>query len=474
MSSAAESPNEQRQYGDYIVESVLGRGAMGMVYLAKDRRIGRKVALKTVQVEQQFEDDADATEFYQRLQREAEVCGAMQHPNIVTLYEPGYDKSVISYLATEYVDGESLRQKLKRTKPLPLTEAVRIGEDILRGLAYAHTKGIIHRDIKPANILLTSEGQAKIADFGIARPVDSSLTAAGSMLGTPNYMSPEQVRCGEITTRSDLFSVGVVLYEMLTGVKPFAAPELTGILRNVCELTPPLASQVNPDVPDPLARFVARLFAKKPEDRIDSASTALAELQKLRPQGGSAQVEELPADAALPANGSATVVRQADKSLHGATDRNFDDATPAVSSPRAGEIPAKLFWSVVTPLALALVVAAGAIKLNSNPSPTVIIPPAKQAEFTAKKRALAEARGLYSAARYEESLAAYDDYLRRYPDSPAAKEERMETAQALDATKSKTTVTAKPAAQKSTTAAKDQQPPKSRWQRFKKIFTGKK
>ena len=475
MSSAAESPNEQRQYGEYVIESVLGRGAMGMVYLARDKRIGRKVALKTVQVEQQFEDDADATEFYQRLQREAEVCGAMQHPNIVTLYEPGYDKTVISYLATEYVDGESLRQKLKRTKPLPLNEAVRIGEDILRGLAYAHTKGIIHRDIKPANILLTSEGQAKIADFGIARPVDSSLTAAGSMLGTPNYMSPEQVRCGEITTRSDLFSVGVVLYEMLTGVKPFSAPELTGILRNVCELIPPLATQVNPAVPEPLARFVAKLFAKKPEDRIDSASTALAELQKLKQQivAPAEHAEEISPDAAVPANGSTTVVKQPDKSLHGATDRNFDDATPAVTSGRTmGEISPKIFWSVVTPLGLALLIAAGAIKLNSDPTPTVIIPPAKQAEFTAKKRALAEARGLYSAGRYEESLASYDDYLRRFPDSPAAKEERMETAQALDAAKSKGTVTARPASsQKSSTAPKDQ--PKSRWQRFKKIFTGK-
>src|SRR6266852_152988 len=275
---------ERPQYGEYEVEAVLGRGAMGMVYLARDRRIGRKVALKTVQVEQQFDDDADANESYQRLQREAEVCGAMQHPNIVTLYEPGYLNTVISYLATEYVDSESLRQRLKRSKPLPLNEAVRIGEDILRGLVYAHTKGIIHRDIKPANILLTSEGQAKIADFGIARPVDSSLTAAGSMLGTPNYMSPEQVRCGEITTRSDLFSVGVVLYEMLTGQKPFTAPELSGILRNVVELVPPLASEVNAEVPETLARFVARLFAKKPEDRIDSASTALAELQRLKPE----------------------------------------------------------------------------------------------------------------------------------------------------------------------------------------------
>ena len=476
MSSAAESSNEQRQYGEYVIESVLGRGAMGMVYLAKDRRIGRKVALKTVQVEQQFEDDADATEFYQRLQREAEVCGAMMHPNIVTLYEPGYDKSVISFLATEYVDGESLRQKLKRTKPLPLVEAVRISEDILRGLAYAHSKGIIHRDIKPANILLTSDGQAKIADFGIARPVDSSLTAAGSMLGTPNYMSPEQVKCADVTTRSDLFSVGVVMYEMLTGVKPFSAPELTGILRNVCELTPPLASQVNAEVPEPLARFVARLFAKKPEDRIDSAATALTELQKLKPQlfSPADPVEEIAPEAVV--TSTATPTAKADQSLHGATDRNFDDATPAVTSvSRAGDISPALFWSVIAPLAVALVIAGAAIRMNTDGSPTAVIPAAKQAEFTAKKRALGEARALYSAGRYEESLAAYDGYLKNYPQSAVAKEERQEAMQALDASKSKSSVTAR-----ATTTPKQQTQtgpttqPKSRWQRFKKIFTGKK
>jgi serine/threonine protein kinase len=473
MSSTAEPSSEQRQYGEYVIESVLGRGAMGMVYLARDKRIGRKVALKTVQVEQQFDDDADANEFYQRLQREAEVCGAMMHPNIVTLYEPGYDKAVISFLATEYVDGESLRQKLKRTKPLPLADAVAISEDILRGLTYAHSKGIIHRDIKPANILLTSAGQAKIADFGIARPVDSSLTAAGSMLGTPNYMSPEQVKCGDVTTRSDLFSVGVVMYEMLTGLKPFAAPDLTGILRNVCELTPKLANEVGKDVPEVLARFVARLFAKKPEDRLDSAATALIELQKLKPQLTPAEhVEEIASPVAQPET------KTTDRSLHGATDRNFDDATPAVTSVnRPGEISHVVFWAVVAPLGLALLIAGAAIQLNTDASPTITIPPAQQAEFAAKRRAIGDARALYSAGRYEESISAYDGYLKRYPASIVAKEERHEAMEALDASRSKATVTArasstsKPATTTTTTGPEQ---PKSRWSRFKKIFTGKK
>ena len=278
----SEIANGPQKFGEYEVESVLGRGAMGMVYLARDRRIGRRVALKTVQVEQKFDDETDATEFFQRLQREAEVCGAMQHPNIVTLYEPGYENNVISFLATEYVQGESLRDRLKRSKPLPLDDALRIGEDILRGLAYAHGKGVIHRDIKPANILLSTDGQAKIADFGIARPVDSTLTAVGSMLGTPNYMSPEQVKCADVTARSDLFSVGVVLYEMLTGVKPFSASDVSGILRNVVDREPALANEVNADVPEPIGKFVAHLFAKEPEDRFGSAIRSVDELQALR------------------------------------------------------------------------------------------------------------------------------------------------------------------------------------------------
>src|ERR1700730_8451223 len=280
MGESASQP--RRFFGQYEVESVLGKGAMGMVYLARDKRIGRRVALKTVQVQQQFEDESEATEFYQRLQREAEVCGAMQHPNIVTLYEPGYENNVISFLATEWVEGESLRERLKRSKPLPLVDALRISEDILRGLSYAHLKGVIHRDIKPANILLSTEGQAKIADFGIARPVDSTLTAVGSMLGTPNYMSPEQVKCDDVTARSDLFSVGVVMYEMLTGVKPFSAADVSSILRNVVERVPPLASEVNKDVPEPIARFVAHLFAKAPEERFATAMEALGELHALR------------------------------------------------------------------------------------------------------------------------------------------------------------------------------------------------
>ena len=268
-----------KMFGHYEVERVLGRGAMGTVYLARDTRIGRRVALKTVKVDSaRFDDDSEANEFYLRLQREAELGGSLQHPNIVTLYEPGYEDGRIAWLATEYVDGEPLRDLIRRELRPPLQRVYEIAEDLLLGLAYAHSRDVIHRDIKPANILLTTAGDAKIADFGIARANNSTLTHAGSMLGTPSYMSPEQVRCGPVTPRSDLFAFGALLYELLTGMKAFGAPDIGAILRNVVEYMPPEPSTINPEIPAELDAVVMKLLAKQPADRFESAGEALEAL----------------------------------------------------------------------------------------------------------------------------------------------------------------------------------------------------
>ena len=239
----------RQRIGHYVVEGTLGHGAMGTVYLARDERIGRRVALKQLQLAKaQFEDAESAAEFYMRLQREAEVCGSLQHPNIVTLYDVGYDGERISYLALEYVAGETLLDLLKRhrPRPLPVEAALRIAADILRGLAYAHAKGIVHRDVKPANILIGDDGVAKIADFGIARPQQSSMTVAGALMGTPNYMPPEQVKGIPATPRSDLFSLGVLLFEMVAGAKPFIATELAALLEKIVRTPTPSAAAVNP------------------------------------------------------------------------------------------------------------------------------------------------------------------------------------------------------------------------------------
>ena len=462
MGEIASQP--RRFFGEYEVESVLGKGAMGMVYLARDKRIGRRVALKTVQVQQQFEDESEATEFYQRLQREAEVCGAMQHPNIVTLYEPGYENNVISFLATEWVDGESLRDRLKRSKPLPLEEALRISEDILRGLAYAHTKGVIHRDIKPANILLSTDGQAKIADFGIARPVDSTLTAVGSMLGTPNYMSPEQVKCADVTARSDLFSVGVVMYELLCGVKPFSAADVSSILRNVVEKVPPLASDVNKEVPEPIAQFVARLFAKNPEDRIATAMQALGELQALRrgvSPGSSPEV-------VTPERGFSTVAPGSNSKAHATTDRQFGDATPLVSQ-KTNHLPVKVAFTVIGVLAAAVIAAIAIIRLKTDPTPTGEITSQQHAEFVLRKQSLETAKALLTAGRYDDAIRAYDTYYRVHPESVVAREGLEAATKAADTARSGSTVTAqaaKPTARKKATPTDTKKQPPSLWQRI--------
>jgi tRNA A-37 threonylcarbamoyl transferase component Bud32 len=434
-----------RSFGQYDVESILGRGAMGMVYLARDRRIGRKVALKTVQLDQKFEDESEANEFYKRLQREAEVVGAMQHPNIVTLYEPGYENNVISYLATEYVDGESLKDRLKRSKPVPLDEALRLSEDILRGLAYAHSKGIIHRDLKPANILVTSDGQAKLADFGIARPVDSNLTVAGSMLGTPNYMSPEQVKCAAVTTKSDVFAIGIVMYEMLTGVKPFAGVDVSSILRNVVEKDPKLASEVNPAVPEPVARLVARMFAKAPEARVESAAAALAELQKLR--------------------GTMPPAVEHVEAVH------HEDEVPTVSSgaattQRTTALRPQLFWGTLLVLVIPIFAWGVVIYRDTDAHPIGVMTVEQRNDFAFKKQTLSRAHALAAEARYDEAIQTYDALLQKYPANLAAQTGRADAVKRLEAFKAKSTVTAKASKPKTAPAATAEEEKKSLWQRL--------
>lgn len=445
-----------QSYGDYEVESFLGKGSIGKVYLARHRRIGRRVALKTVHLEQKFEDDADQTEFYKRLQREAELCASMQHPNVVTLYDVGYDGEVVSWLATEYVDGESLLARLRRTRPLPLEEALNVSADLLRGLAYAHSKGIIHRDIKPANILLTSAGQAKIADFGVARPLHSSLTATRSLVGTPNYMSPEQVKTTPVSTRSDLFSAGVVMYEMLTGIKPFGAPELSGILYNVVNLSPPLATEVNSTVPVPVALIVSRMLEKKPESRYATADEALAELEETRAPSPSS-----------PAGTETIAVTTQTDTPHPAPFERTE------LSLLRRPVPPLVFW--ITTFALLSALAMSVVTMRQRidaEQPEALLTRAQIEEAQAKRRQLAQIRGLVDNGHYEEAIAAYGAYLERYPQSTVARIERDEAEELMRQNKAETEVTKVGRKPRRTRQATPPEPKPSRWDRFKKWFRG--
>ena len=379
--------------GHYIVEAQLGRGSMGVVYLARDQRIGRRVALKQLKIAQtQFEDSAEAAEFYLRLQREAEVCGSLQHPNIVTLYDVGYEQERISYLALEYVPGETLLDLLKRHRPqpLPIDVALRIASDILRGLTYAHAKGIVHRDIKPANILLGEDGVAKIADFGIARPPHSSLTVAGALMGTPNYMPPEQVKGTPATPRSDLFSLGVLLFEMVTGTKPFAAGDLTAVLEKIVRMPTPSAIPLNAEVSPELDSVIQRLTAKSPDERFASAAEALTAIER----------------------------------LHFATPtlRVIEPEPPNAPSPLRRPIPKRSFVAVVVTVAVLAVAPGIAIWSAIDARPTAPIAPEQLAEFARKREALRAADELFQGGKYAESLQVYETYLARYPYSTVARD----------------------------------------------------
>jgi serine/threonine protein kinase len=276
--------------GRYEVVGELGQGAMGVVYKATDPLIDRIVAIKTITLSLAKED---REEYEGRFYQEAKAAGRLSHPNIVTIFDVGRSGD-IAYIAMEFLQGRELRDILNDEKLLPVEQVLDIVAQVALGLAYAHEHGIIHRDVKPSNIMVLRDGHAKITDFGIARMASAAVrTQTGMVLGSPKYMSPEQVM-GKLTDqRSDIFSLGVMLYEMLTGQPPFTGENVNAIMYQTLNAIPQPPSSMNPAVPDMLNFIVAKALAKDIDDRYQSARDLANDLRACRVNvpGGVASVD---------------------------------------------------------------------------------------------------------------------------------------------------------------------------------------
>ncbi len=263
--------------GRYVLLDPSGSGGTARVYRAHDEVLGRDVALKVLR-EQYAEDEG----FVQRFRREARSAAALSHPNIVPIYDLGRSEDGTYYMAMEYVSGGTLKERIVGRGPLKPRIAASMALQIAEALAIAHEKGVIHRDIKPQNVLMTETGDLKVADFGIARAASATvLTQTGFVLGTANYMSPEQTMGQEVDPKSDLYSLGVVLYEMLTGEVPYRADTPVAIAMKHVSEPPRAPREADPEVPEGISALVVKLLAKRPDDRYRDAAVLVEDLQRI-------------------------------------------------------------------------------------------------------------------------------------------------------------------------------------------------
>jgi serine/threonine protein kinase len=375
--------------GRYQISGELGKGAMGVVYKATDPTIGRTVALKTMRMDIHGEQHDD---ILRRFQNEARAAGLLSHPNIVTIYDAG-ESDGIFYIAMEYIEGESLAGLLAKKRSLSAQEVVELGNQMCAGLQYAHSKKVVHRDIKPANIMLAAGGVVKITDFGIAK-AGASLTHTGEVVGTPHYMSPEQIKGYPLDGRSDLFSVGVVLYEMITGEKPFNGPAVTSVIYNIVHENPVPPREIDVSIHPGMSLVITKSLAKDPEDRYQDAadlSTALRSYKIINAPEDKAvaapskrQTTRVPTRPVAPLNGmsapSSIGMKPASSiGLKKIPPKPAVESTVELPSRTSGSGIAKTILLVATLAALLLVSAVAIQKLREKsaaPVAQVVDPPA--------------------------------------------------------------------------------------------------
>jgi serine/threonine-protein kinase len=268
--SIPDGRSQPQTIGRYLVEREIGKGAMGKIYLAFDPKLDRRVVIKTVCFNLAA-SEADTAALKDRIYREARAIAKLSHPNIVVVYDVEDDKE-LSYIVMEHLEGRDLRQALQNERRFDYPRAIKIVAQVCSALDYAHQAGIIHRDIKPSNIMLLPDDKAKVTDFGIAKIADNfSLTLPGHVLGTPSYMAPEQFEEETFDGRADIFSLGVVFYELLTGSRPFAGDSLAALAYKIVHKMHIPPSLQNVELPLELDEIVHRALAKQPEERYQTA-----------------------------------------------------------------------------------------------------------------------------------------------------------------------------------------------------------
>ncbi|OVE78409.1 hypothetical protein BVX98_00165 [bacterium F11] len=272
-----EGLGQSTTLGRYEVVRELGRGAMGIVYLGKDPKINRQVAIKTLRFEEDV-DEEQAKSIKERFFREAESAGNLTHPNIIRIFDAGEDQDV-AYIAMELIEGEDLKRSCEKANLLPFERVVEYVAQVAEALAFAHNQGVVHRDIKPGNIMLLANGTLRITDFGIARIQATSKTATGAVLGTPAYMSPEQVNGKKVDGRADIFSLGVTLFELLTGEKPFVADSIAALLYRIANVDHPDPREFNPKLPEAIVPVINKALAKDLENRYQTADDMARDLR---------------------------------------------------------------------------------------------------------------------------------------------------------------------------------------------------
>jgi tRNA A-37 threonylcarbamoyl transferase component Bud32 len=280
------------RFGKYVIVERIGQGAMGEVFRARDHALGRDVALKTISGER-----ADET-MQRRCEREAQMAAALAHPNIITVFDFGQEQGRL-FMAMELLEGRELKAAIADGSLPTLEDKLAVVEQIASGLAFAHENGVVHRDLKPANIHIQADGAVKIMDFGLAKLPGSDMTRTGMVMGTPHYMSPEQVRGERADTRSDVFALGCILYELLTGKKPFDADSMHAVLFKVLQEPPRDVRDLRPETPTVIVQVLEAALSKRPEARFENGGAFLAELHRARTAieagNGSRPLPELPA-----------------------------------------------------------------------------------------------------------------------------------------------------------------------------------